>query len=279
MAERIVILTDLETGVWQDKYCLSAKDGPRLDGSASWLMAKRTLRGGVSDGVDVVTIDNGVLSVDVLPTRGMGLWRGMHRGTRLGWGSPARYPVHPALVNRVDQRGLGWLTGFNEWMCRCGLSSLGEPGLDVVELPGGARRESQVLLHGGIANTPCRHLSMGVIEDGPGTLMVRGVMEEAWLYGPKLRLDSTLRTAAGSSSLTIVDEVTNLSDEPGELQLMYHTNMGRPLLEQGARLVVAARRNCSLRRSFGASYRPMGRVRWSDARLRSALLPYGTHRR
>src|SRR6185295_17982971 len=104
MAERTDILTDLETGTWHDNYRLSAKDGISLDGSTSWSISKRTLRGGVSDGVDVVSIDNGVLAVDVLPTRGMGLWRGLHRGMRLGWNSPVRFPVQPALVNRVDQQ-------------------------------------------------------------------------------------------------------------------------------------------------------------------------------
>ena len=104
----------------------------------------------------------------------------------------------------------------------------------MVDLGGGLRREAQVLLHGRIANTPCHHVSIGVIDDGPGTLVLRGILEEAWLYGPKLRLVSTLQTAAGSSSLNIVDEITNFSDEPGELQLMYHTNVARPLMEQGA---------------------------------------------
>jgi hypothetical protein len=66
-------------------------------------------------------------------------------------------------------------------------------------------------------------------------------MDEAWLFGPKLRLVSTLQTASGSNSLTITDEVTNFGDEPGELQLMYHTNLGRPFLEPGASLVAAAR--------------------------------------
>jgi hypothetical protein len=45
---------------------------------------------------------------------------------------------------------------------------------------------------------------------------------------------------AGARSLSIIDEVTNLSDEPGELQLLYHTNVGPPLLEEGAELVAAA---------------------------------------
>jgi hypothetical protein len=44
-------------------------------------------------------------------------------------------------------------------------------------------------------------------------------------------------TRAGEPGLRIVDEVTNLSAEPGEFQLLYHVNLGIPLLEPGATVV------------------------------------------
>ena len=50
-------------------------------------------------------------------------------------------------------------------------------------------------------------------------------------------VDDDLETAAGSNRLTIIDEITNLAGVPGELELLYHTNMGRPFLEPGARFV------------------------------------------
>ncbi|MEJ7595915.1 MAG: hypothetical protein WKF77_30760 [Planctomycetaceae bacterium] len=49
----------------------------RLIGSnEDWSASMRRLAGGLSDGVDVVTLDNGRLSLDILPTRGMEFWRG-----------------------------------------------------------------------------------------------------------------------------------------------------------------------------------------------------------
>ena len=49
----------------------------------------------------------------------MELWRGSYRGIELGWKSPVAQPVNPAFVNQSDRNGLGWLAGFNEWLCRC----------------------------------------------------------------------------------------------------------------------------------------------------------------
>ena len=42
-------------------------DGPE------WRIAKFTLKGGKQHGVDLVEIDNGFLTVVVIPTRGMGI--------------------------------------------------------------------------------------------------------------------------------------------------------------------------------------------------------------
>jgi hypothetical protein len=57
------------------------------------------------------------------------------------------------------------------------------------------------------------------------------------MFGGCLRLKSTIETTAGSNRLTIIDEVTNLAGVPGELELLYHINVGRPFLEQGARFM------------------------------------------
>ena len=39
-------------------------------------------------------------------------------------------PVHPKFVDLSVRGGLGWLTGFDEWLCRCGLAWNGPPGDD-----------------------------------------------------------------------------------------------------------------------------------------------------
>ena len=43
--------------------------------SSRWQVRLRTCRGGRSEGVHVVELDNGAMCIDVLPTRGMGIWR------------------------------------------------------------------------------------------------------------------------------------------------------------------------------------------------------------
>ncbi|MGI9427123.1 MAG: DUF4432 family protein, partial [Bythopirellula sp.] len=230
------ILTDVESGIWLDSYRVSSKSGlGQSEETEEWSVSKRTLRGGPSHGVDVVTVDNGILQFDLLPTRGMGLWRGQCMDVPLGWRSPVRFPVNPTLVNLAGRGGLGWLRGFNEWMCRCGLESFGNPELDR-HAPGG---EQHLTLHGRIANTPAHHVSIEVSRGDTDRLAVRGIIDEASLFGPKLRLESLVQTSSGSQSLEIIDETTNVSDEPGEFQILYHTNFGIPLLEEGAQVLAA----------------------------------------
>ena len=237
MTQQTICLTDTDSGIWHDAFSLTAEQGTKLAGSDSWAITKQTLRGGRSDGVDVVELDNGLLSVSVLPTRGMGLWKGRHGDLPLGWNSPVRRPVHPSFMDLTERSGLGWLTGFNEWMCRCGLSSHGAPGLDSAIDNNGNPIETPLTLHGKIACLPAHHVEVTVdpaAADGRGSLSVTGVVDETMMFGPALQLRSTLRTVAGSSTLEITDEITNTGGQPTELELLYHTNFGRPFLEEGA---------------------------------------------
>ena len=210
-------------------------------GSSNWSILKRTLRGGVSDGVDVVELNNGKLSVSILPTRGMGLWRGRYENIEIGWNSPVKRPVNPAFVDLSDRNGLGWLSGFNELLCRCGLSSNGPPGVDTIVDATGKRSETPLTLHGKIANLPAHRVEVRADSAGDGLLVVRGEVDESSMFGPSLRLSTSYETIPGSNRLTIRDEVRNLSARSLEVQLLYHTNVGRPFLDAGAKLVLPVR--------------------------------------
>lgn len=241
MAMKSVVLTDVAEGVWSDTFELRESADLRLAGAGNWSIRKRTLRGGVSAGVDVVELHNGALNVSILPTRGMGLWRGNYRGIDVGWNSPVKQPVNPSYVNETDRNGLGWLTGFNELLCRCGLSSNGGPGLDVIVDNTGQKTEAPLTLHGKIANTPADRVEVTVSTEGNGLLSVSGIVDETMLFGPCLRLKTTYETVPGSNRLTIRDEVLNVAGRPMELELLYHTNLGRPFLDVGSRLVLPIR--------------------------------------
>src|SRR5262245_43772063 len=101
-------LTDVERGLWLEKFSVSAAE-LQLPADVGWTISKRTLRGGLCDGVDVIEMHNGALAFTVVPTRGMGIWKGNYRGLALGWDSPVRGPVHPKHVNLLERGGLGWL--------------------------------------------------------------------------------------------------------------------------------------------------------------------------
>lgn len=230
------VLTDAEKGVWLERFESAAPDDTPAE--KRWALGKRTLHGGLSDGVDLVEVDNGALSFAVVPTRGLGLLRAQYRGISLGWKAPVRGPVHPKFVNLAERSGLGWLQGFDEFMVRCGLDSNGAPCRDLVRDDQGNELEMPLTLHGRIANQPAYRVEVEVEEGEPPVLSVSGAVEESMMLAPALGLSTRLSTAVGSNVLRVADEVHNLGGVEAEMQLLYHWNFGPPLLEAGARLVV-----------------------------------------
>jgi hypothetical protein len=232
-------LTDTTHDVWLDQF---ATGNDRLTlGPCEWSIRKRTLHGGLRDGVDLIEVNNGALSYSILPTRGMGLWQGHYRSHYLGWRSPVRGPVHPRHVEQAGLGGLGWLAGFDEWLCRCGLSSNGPPGQDVHTDRSGREHRDVLTLHGRIANVPAHLVEVRVNLDAPHELIVIGQVEESMLFSPRMLLTTTYSTVPGSNRVVIHDVVENRGGAPAELQMLYHCNMGPPFLEAGSRVVMPIR--------------------------------------
>ncbi|HEY4310222.1 MAG TPA: aldose 1-epimerase family protein [Pirellulales bacterium] len=231
MSEQSWLLTDVDQRVFVPELELGPADftGDQVRGLR---VKKYVLRGGLSEGVDVIELENGLLRVIVLPSRGMGIHKIFAGDVELGWRSPVRGPVNPKFVNLFEGNGIGWLGGFDEWLCRCGLESNGGPEWDDA---GRLQRP----LHGRIANLPAHRVELAV--DGhTGEIRVTGIIGEARLFARKLRLSSTVRLRAGEAVLHIHDEVANLSAEPTDFELLYHINFGLPLLQPGATLVAPA---------------------------------------
>lgn len=237
MSTFIKTLTDVDTNFMEDSCRIDASVVP-AGKEVQWSVRKYTLRGGLQEGVEVVEIDNGRLRMAVLPTRGMGIWKAEAGEVRLGWDSPVKDPVHPGFVNLQERGGIGWLKGFNEWIVRCGLSSMGAPVQDVILDNNGNPSEVTLPLHGAIANTPARKLSLEITD---WEIILRGEVEETMLFGPALRLNAEIRTAFGSDALEIHDTVTNIGHNATEHELLYHVNFGEPLLGEGSRLIAPYR--------------------------------------
>ncbi len=235
------VLTDLSKRVYVEECSIGPSSVEGCSGKGSWSVVKSRLKGGISDGVDIVEINNGRFSFTIVPTRGMELWRGFCDGCRVGWDSPSRYPVNPMFIDFMEKGGLGWLKGFNGCMVRCGLNSNGGPGTDVVVDAEGNRSESQVTLHGTIDNMPASYVEVRVVPGETDEIIVTGIVEDARIFSSQYRLVSTFSTFAGSNRVSVHDEIVNIGDSPAELMLLYHCNFGAPFLEDGSRIVCPAR--------------------------------------
>lgn len=226
MAQKSWTLTDVEKGVFESRFSLGP--GDVNGGARGFAIEKRKLHGGLSDGVETVEVNNGAFRFIVIPTRGMGLWKAWLGDLELGWRSPVAGPVHPYYVPIAEPSGLGWLDGFDELLCRCGLESNGAPEFD-------DQGRVTYPLHGRIANRPAHKLDLAI--DDAGEITLTGVVDENRFHFRRLRLTSTVKTRMGEPGLRIIDEVTNLSGRPADIQMLYHINFGLPLVDPGSKVV------------------------------------------
>ena len=108
----------------------------------------------------------------------------------LGWQSPVKGPVHPAFFVPLSEP-LGFLQGFDEFLCRCGLESNEAPEFDAQ----GRLRDG---LHGKIANLPADQVQVAIDGDS-GEITVSGTVDEAGPFGVKLRLHTSISTHVGEN--------------------------------------------------------------------------------
>jgi hypothetical protein len=92
-------------------------------------------------------------------------------------------------------------------------------------------------LHGRIANLPAHSLEL-IIDDVEGQISLHGIVEESRLHFQKLRLNTICTTKFDSTSLTWHDRVENFGGESAEMQMLYHTNIGRPQLDAGSQVLM-----------------------------------------
>lgn len=221
MAKQLVLLDSNKNHIAGD-----GRSAELHDGQLSVVM--QTLVGGVREGVRTVTVSNGDFSFTLLPTRGMSVHQANYQGEFIGWDSPVNGPVHPAFVDVSEPSGLGWLSGFDELMCRCGLESNGAPEHD----PQTGRLMYPV--HGRIGNTPAHQVTASIDGD---EITVTGITDEVRFHFLKLRLISEYKLKVGENGFRLKDTVENLSASSAEIQMLYHTNFGVPLLDAGSQVI------------------------------------------
>ena len=68
--------------------CLSVRGAEISAAAEDCRIDYELLRGGLREGLHLLTIDNGQIRVAILPERGLGLWEGMGKRCRIGMAFP-----------------------------------------------------------------------------------------------------------------------------------------------------------------------------------------------
>jgi hypothetical protein len=226
VAAQSFVLTDAEAGMDKGDWQISSQK-LKLAG-ADFSIQQKVLHGGKQEGSKVLTITSKGLTIALSPTRGMDLLHVTGDNIRLGWDSPVNEVVNPAFINLESRNGVGWLEGFNEMMVRCGYEWTGHPVV----------ADGMIYtLHGRAGNTPASKVVVDISDTAPYEITVRGLSKEHTFKKAKLETWTELRYVPGSHSWTIHDTLTNQSDYPHDYQIIYHSNFGQPILEQGARFI------------------------------------------
>ncbi len=196
-----------------------------------------TLSEGRDDRVRCFQMRTGTgLSVTVAADRALDIVAADWQGRSLCWQSPAG-AAHPSYY---EPAGLGWLRTFpGGLLATCGLTWYGAPHDDP---EAGVEGHSGLGIHGRIGNIPAKQVSYGGRWEGDDYVMwVEGVVDEWILFGPHLELRRKLWARLGENKLHLRDVVTNRGYVPQEHMLLYHVNLGFPLLDEGARYLFPAR--------------------------------------
>jgi hypothetical protein len=186
------------------------------------------LHDGPEAGVRIAEVRSGSgLRFQVSLDRGMDISVAEYKGIPLAWRSP-NGDVHPSYY---DPKGLGWLRSFPGGLVTgCGLTHLGAPCVDDGEDLG---------LHGRLSHTPATHVETKTEwEENNCTFAISGIIRENTLFKQNLALHRTIEVDLGSSVFTLRDTVVNEGFRLSPLMLLYHINLGWPLIDEGAELLL-----------------------------------------
>jgi hypothetical protein len=224
------VLTDSEKGIAKGNWSIASSD-LGIKGEA-FTIQNTVLKGGKQDGTELLTIDSNGFKIQLSPTRGLGIISVVGDGVRMGWDSPVNEVVNPKYINLESRGGIGWLDGFNEMMVRCGFEWTGH----AVQADG-----MMYTLHGRAQNTPVSKLIVDISDKAPYAITVKGLIKENTFKKSNLETWVSLSYVPGSRQFTVHDVVTNKSDYTRDYQIIYHSNFGTPILEEGAKFIAPVR--------------------------------------
>ncbi len=169
-----------------------------------------TLNEGKEAGLKIVEVNNGKLRFLLNESKALDMSQLWHNGTNISFLSKNGLTAANLPFSRRFEGGM---------LYTCGLDSVGaREGYD---------------LHGTLHNLPAKVLSTVCNEE---EISVIAEVEDGELFGKDLLLRRTVKTKCGSEEVTVEDTLFNRGYRDEEYCLLYHINLGYPMLDKGVNI-------------------------------------------
>lgn len=192
----------------------------------AWGVEEHRLVGGKGDGMRLFEVNNGKgLELTISPDRAGDITRLRYKGINMNFMSPCGY-VAPAYYDRTEAN---WLKSFTAgFLTTCGLETVGSPSVDEGEL---------FPLHGSIANIPCDRAYWTEEAD---KLVIHTMAKNEVIFARKLRLERKISVSTAENEFEICDTITNTGDTQEPMMILYHINLGYPLLDEDSVITISS---------------------------------------
>ncbi|MBP3337168.1 MAG: aldose 1-epimerase family protein [Clostridia bacterium] len=197
-------------------------------GHASQIYGVEEVRlvGTKGDGMRILNVKNAKgLCFSVSADRAADISRISFKGDNYGYFAPCGY-VSPAYF---DDKGEGFLKSFTAgFMTTCGLTAVGDPCTDNGEdLP----------LHGTISHIPAENIYHYIEDD---KIHIKAVVKDAALFSHQLVLEREYICPIYENVIQMIDKIKNVGAKETPFEILYHCNIGYPLLSENAKVKIPA---------------------------------------
>lgn len=174
-------------------------------------LRRYTLTEGREKGLDVIDCDNGKIRFLLNVSKALDVMQLYHEGQNMSFISK----------NGFTKREIPFLNRFEGGMIyTCGLNSLGSR--DGFEL------------HGTLHNIPAEILRAECDEKG---IIIEAIIRDTALFGKNLVLKRKISAKLGEGKISLEDRLVNEGFTDEEYCLLYHINVGYPMLDEGAKII------------------------------------------